>query len=323
MHLFLLLLDGLISGTYLLSILSSTPERFTSVLILMLFFLAFRTLSLAWHPLFSIINILLIAYLWQDNGVFLLIAYSIYAVIYFYALSREKRLAELEEQNRLLQLSNQSLRQLSLMQEQLETQRAQTLLYEERSRIAQSIHDMLGHSLVAALLQLEAASSLKEKDPTRSFAMVEKATTTMREGVEHIRGAVREMNTPVSVRRLSQLELLIEELQTRTGRPIHLLVKGEAEKVPYAYWAIFRAQLEESLSNSVRHSTATELFVRLEVLPRHVRFEVKDNGEGGVIVKPGMGIESMKERALSVGGNLLISTEHGVSVTSLLPLEES
>jgi signal transduction histidine kinase len=130
------------------------------------------------------------------------------------------------------------------------------------------------------------------------------------------------MNISPGVRKFSELELLVEELQTRSGRPIQLTLRGDPQQIPYRYWGIFTSQLEESLSNSVRHSQATELFVRLDVLPKHVRFEVRDNGESGVNISPGMGIESMKERAMAVGGRLILDATQGVSVTSLLPLEE-
>ncbi len=322
MYIFLLVLDLLINAAYIFFVYMTHIDMFLYVLIVMLFFLAFRVLSLSVHIGFSLVNLVLLIWLWRFDGLYLLIAYLLYISLYLYLSSREQRMRELEEQNRLLQLSNQSLQRLQIMQEQLQQQRAQTLLYEERNRIAQKIHDMLGHSLVAALLQLEAALSLKEKDPQRSFSIVEKSTATLREGVEQIRGAVREMNTSSGVRKFSELELLVEELQSKAGRAIQLTLRGNPEKIPYKYWAIFTSQLEESLSNSVRHSSATELFVRLEVLPQHVRFEVRDNGEGGVDIVPGMGIESMKERALAAGGKLILDTSHGVSVTSLLPLEE-
>lgn len=322
MHIFLLLLDFLINGAFVFYTLMTRPDSFYQVLIVMLFFFAFRALSLSVHIGWSIANLILLVWLWKYDGLFVLVAYLLYASLYIYLSSRELRVRELEEQNRLLQLSNQSLRQLRIMQEQLEQQRAQTILFEERSRISQKIHDMLGHSLVAALLQLEAALSLRQSNPEKSFQMVETSTGTLREGVEHIRGVVREMNISPGVRKFSELELLVEELQTRSGRPIQLTLRGDPKQIPYRYWGIFTSQLEESLSNSVRHSQATELFVRLEVLPKHVRFEVRDNGESGVNISPGMGIESMKERAMAAGGRLILDATQGVSVTSLLPLEE-
>ncbi|MFC2070647.1 sensor histidine kinase, partial [Chloroflexota bacterium] len=87
---------------------------------------------------------------------------------------------------------------------------------------------------------------------------------------------------------------------------------------------------QESMTNVRRHSQAQEVEVRLEKSGEAVELIVKDNGQGFSLEEleespPGYhGINIIKERAESLGGNLNISTApgEGTALMVSLPFEK-
>jgi signal transduction histidine kinase len=80
---------------------------------------------------------------------------------------------------------------------------------------------------------------------------------------------------------------------------------------------------QEAITNALRHSGSTDVTVRLAARPRGVVLEVRDRGSGfdPDHTSGGLGLDSMRERAASVGGTLAItSTEgNGTSVRLTVP----
>jgi signal transduction histidine kinase len=79
--------------------------------------------------------------------------------------------------------------------------------------------------------------------------------------------------------------------------------------------------MREALTNSLKHSSATVIKVKIEVMSKLVKMEVRDNGKGEAAVKKGMGLSGMEERAGAAGGKLIIDGSDGFSVITLLPVE--
>lgn len=78
--------------------------------------------------------------------------------------------------------------------------------------------------------------------------------------------------------------------------------------------------IQESLNNVIRHARARNVIILLEAENRIVRLKIQDDGVGFTLEEAlpfkkgegiGMGLLSMRERAASVGGRLLIQTAPG------------
>jgi signal transduction histidine kinase len=90
----------------------------------------------------------------------------------------EKRTAELEQANRTLAVT---------MQEKAETL-AEMSVMQERSRIASETHDVVGHTLTAAIVQLEATKRISEQGQV-PLDKLELIGTLVRKGLDDIRRA--------------------------------------------------------------------------------------------------------------------------------------
>jgi signal transduction histidine kinase len=80
---------------------------------------------------------------------------------------------------------------------------------------------------------------------------------------------------------------------------------------------------QEALTNVVRHSRATTCTVRLALDPGNVRLEVTDDGCGFVEHRIGVGLHTMRERAVELGGSCSVvsSPGAGTTVSVTLPRE--
>jgi signal transduction histidine kinase len=81
---------------------------------------------------------------------------------------------------------------------------------------------------------------------------------------------------------------------------------------------------QEALHNALRHAGASCVTVALSTTPRLVVLEVSDDGHGfapdAPSGGPGLGLESMRERAATAGGRLAIrSGPKGTTVRMTVP----
>ncbi len=318
---FLLFCDFVIVTSYAIACFFVAPESISHVFLLLLFFIDLRALSLAIHDAFSIGNALLLFFLWDYVPFLLILLYAFYAVLYYYLSLQEKKIKSLTEENTSLKLEAQQVRLYRLLQDKYESQITINSQLRERQRIAQEIHDLLGHSVTASILQVEAAKSIMDKEPEKSKALLSQAADSMRAGVDNIRSAVHKMRAEVPDMRTRDMQAVIDRFRRDSGMQIIYSLQGDAEKVRMDIWEALRGNLHEALSNVIRHSHATQVKVCIQVLPGVVRLEVKDNGAGSDNYSEGMGISGMRSRVSALGGTLIVrgSRGQGTTVISIIP----
>lgn len=321
MKLFLLLTDLLILSGYGVYALL-TFQGFSGILVVLLFFFAVRVLALAVHPAFSFINLALVYFLLPYQPLILVSAYLFYTALYVYLDRRENQQKLLTQENTALKIEQNNIMRYQFMKENYESQVALNARLEERRVIAQQIHDLLGHSLTAAALQLEAASELVDQEPERARGLMQGAAGQLRQGIVQVREAVHQMRAEVPALKLAELQSMLDRIRLDSGLMIEFVIKGQPEGLPGSLWQVILGNAREALTNVIRHSRATKAEVSLKILPGMVRLEVGDNGRGCEDVIEGMGISGMRQRAQEQGGSLIVRSEGGFRVITLLPRKE-
>ena len=168
----------------------------------------------------------------------------------------------------------------------------------ERDRLAGDLHDLLGHDLVALRVNLEAARR-HEGDIARghldqAHELAGRMLTDVRDLVRATRPT--EIDLPAALRELARgvprphVELDIEE-------PLGLTDPDVAEV------ALRCAQ--EALTNAMRHSDASNLWIGVRREPHKLIVTARDDGRGaGPEFVPGSGLEGMQRRAARLGGKV-------------------
>ncbi|OCR24058.1 histidine kinase [Pseudomonas syringae] len=196
---------------------------------------------------------------------------------------------------------------------------------QERTRLAQTLHDDLGQYLAgiraqACLLRMVADQS----DVVRSTALgLEANCEQLQLG---FRALIRDLY-PVVLQHLplpEAMTLLAEHWRSAHGIECVLLVDPQLpELTPAARTHLYRL-LQEALTNVVRHANASQVRVSLRRLSARLVMEIRDNGCGAMPPqRPGVGLYSMRERARCLRGELHIETQPGAGWTLALniPLE--
>jgi two-component system sensor histidine kinase UhpB len=191
----------------------------------------------------------------------------------------------------------------------------------ERRRIAQELHDQIGQNLTAVVLELKRLQGHVTDEWADTLA---DAQELARESLEELRRISYELR-PAALDDLglrSALESLATAVARRADIDVALEVAPDLPPLPAdVELAVYRIA-QEALTNAVRHSGCTRLRVRLSAEDDAVYLRVADDGRGlGELPRSGGGVRGMRERALMIGGRLVlgVSDEGGVEVELSIP----
>jgi two-component system sensor histidine kinase UhpB len=192
----------------------------------------------------------------------------------------------------------------------------------ERRRIAQELHDEVGQSLTAVLLELKRA--VERADDADLRADLRHAQETTRESLDEVRRLARRLRPGVleDLGLVSALTSLATELSTHTGLAIiHDFQPGLPALDEQTELVIYRVA-QEGLTNVARHGDATHVEISLRHSDGVVRLRIRDDGRGLGVSHEGAGIRGMRERALLIGAtvDLGASPTGGAEVNLLVPL---
>jgi NarL family two-component system sensor histidine kinase LiaS len=188
-------------------------------------------------------------------------------------------------------------------------QRIQEIISQERNRLARELHDSVSQQLFGASMMMSAINEtrpLSEDRETKQLKMVEEmihqSQLEMRALLLHLR--------PVALKGKT-LQEGIAELLVELSQKVTMEIQWKVEDISLDKGIedhLFRI-LQESVSNTLRHSKATKLEVLLIERDELVIMRVVDDGVGFEIQdeKAGSyGMQNMHERAVEVGGTLKV-----------------
>jgi len=123
---------------------------------------------------------------------------------------------------------------------------------------------------------------------------------------------------------LPALEWYVREFSRRFSIPVNLDCDPDLGRLPEAWETCIYRSVQEALTNTIRHSAATEVWVALRQAGEEITLLVEDNGQGFEFTSPtgGLGLIGMSERANELGGSLTVETknEKGARIRIVLPL---
>ncbi|WP_416978937.1 HAMP domain-containing sensor histidine kinase [Streptomyces sp. T028] len=179
----------------------------------------------------------------------------------------------------------------------------------ERHRIAQELHDEIGQSLTAVLLDLKRVAD-QAADPVRE--QLHEVQETTRASLDEIRRIARRLRPGVleELGLTSALKALAAEF---TGPTMSVRPHTDADLPPLDHdteLVLYRVA-QESLTNAARHSGARRVDLTLKHTPAGVELSVRDDGHGIYGAPEGAGISGMRERALLIGADLTLGPGPG------------
>ncbi|WP_344325718.1 HAMP domain-containing sensor histidine kinase [Streptomyces macrosporus] len=181
----------------------------------------------------------------------------------------------------------------------------------ERRRIAQELHDEVGQSMTAVLLELKRAA---DRAPDRELrAELQHAQEITRESLDEVRRLARRLRPGVleDLGLVSALTALAGDFATHTGLTVRRRFDTDLPPLDRERELVLYRVAQESLTNAARHADAAHVEVGLRRTADGVVLSVSDDGRGIGLAAEGAGIRGMRERALLVGATLDIDTSPG------------
>lgn len=213
----------------------------------------------------------------------------------------------------------------------------QKIKYDEREQISRDIHNSVGHTIMAAVMSLDAAEVVYNIDSNKAMEKIKFANIRMRESLESIRKAVRGINNDMDEHTVEDMIHLINVNTDKLRRDFNIKIRTKSvhseqqlrKKIisikQIDFWI---GALQELVTNSIKHGNATAIIVMINIDESSICMVVQDNGTGienmdnlNELLSAGFGIRKIKDYLISIGGTLNMENQEGMVVTLKMPIK--
>lgn len=219
--------------------------------------------------------------------------------------------------------------QAEIAQSEVAALRSDLALSDQRASLSREIHDSIGNALAATVLRMEVMGRLREKDGDMQGAdLFREEADVVRQSMQQIRDWTF-LNHPWSVDApLSEvLSREVSRWSRRTGIQVQINGSSEIDRLGTHQTIPVLRIVQESLTNVVRHGVNVDIVnITVKLTSNNISITISDNGTCASTQdgSSGLGMESMRGRANSLGGFLTTNaTDKGFAVQVDLPLERT
>jgi len=239
-----------------------------------------------------------------------------------------ERTTELERQNQEL---NRIATDLQTLHHELTEAQMRQMLAEERSRIAQELHDRVQQTLFT--IGLNADWTIQNVSPDSAiYHPLHSIKRLASLGTAQVRDAIFALSSTEAQEGslVSMLYTLIQNLRETSSIEADLVVAEWAIQLPLHIESALFIIAQEALSNVRRHAQATIVIVTIQVNSGQAMLVIQDNGVGlSDHIRQSyqkntvhLGLKGMQHRVEELGGQLLLANgeEGGLIVKAVIPL---
>ncbi|MEO7446276.1 MAG: 7TM diverse intracellular signaling domain-containing protein, partial [Ferruginibacter sp.] len=224
-----------------------------------------------------------------------------------------------DKENLLLKMNAQQLANTKILME---------VQQEERSQVANELHDVAGSLLSAAKFNLSSLIEKKNNLPESTVAQLEKTE----EAVSQVSDMVRNLShalSPVMLEKLglkTSLEKIIEIFNAPGKINIRLLILGFNEYEPglHKYYMALYGIIYELLNNIVKHSRAQNALVQVTEHGDAYTLMVEDDGIGLGDKNENLGLAGIKSKIKYLNGSYAADANQpqGLIITIEIPIQQ-
>lgn len=215
-----------------------------------------------------------------------------------------------QRQKHRILMANLQLSQYTNTLEHLATTR-------ERNRLARELHDTIAHTLSGVSVNLEALKTFSGVENEEMQAMIDSSLEATRTGLSETRRALRDLRAqPLEDLGLElALRQMAASIAERAGLELVINVESPLPYLAPNIEQVFYRIAQEALENAARHANATLVSIDLRQVDEAVVMNILDDGKGfdetDVNFEEHFGMKGMRERAITIGADLVIESEPG------------
>jgi signal transduction histidine kinase len=210
---------------------------------------------------------------------------------------------------------------------------------QERSRIAQELHDVVTHNVSVMVVQAGAARTVMQAAPEKAheaLLAVESGGRAAMTDLRHVMGlltlngdnpdqmaAEEDLAPPPGLDQVAALASRVRD----TGVPVELTVTGHPAPLSLGMGLAAYRVVQEALTNTVKHAVGARVTITIDYAPRVLRVEVADTGGTPAVSArsgSGRGLIGLRERLAVYRGTLEAGElpTGGYRLRAVIPMEE-
>jgi signal transduction histidine kinase len=199
---------------------------------------------------------------------------------------------------------------------------------EERRSISRELHDEVGQSLGALLVEVGQLSKLVPPDDKVTQAQIAHIKSVTETAVKSIRDIALLLRPPMldDLGLIPALEWQAREISRRGDMEVEVHSQNVSEDLGDEMKVTVYRLVQEALNNAATHASAKNAKVTVAQVSDKITIEITDDGHGfNPKRQRGMGILGMEERVRRLGGTFTIESAHakGATVKAELPLHHA
>ena len=188
----------------------------------------------------------------------------------------------------------------------------------ERRSISRELHDEVGQSLGALLVEVGRFAASVPSNNTQIKGHLDKIKSIAETTVENVRNIALLLRPSMldDLGLIAALEWQGREVSRRSEMEVEIQSEEGSEKIPDEYRICIYRLVQEALNNAARHSSAKNARVTVERTANKILVCVSDDGHGFDPQRVrGLGILGMEERVRHLGGLFTIDSKPGSGTT--------
>jgi signal transduction histidine kinase len=183
------------------------------------------------------------------------------------------------------------------------------LVDSERLRLAQEVHDIVGHGLAAIRMQADVALHLRRTRPEQAHRALETISRSSAEALDELRLALREVR-PADITQddagrsghgLDGVAELCQRVRD-AGVDVALTVVGQRRRLPDPVETTAYRVVQESLTNILKHAPTRRATITISYRQAALELDVQNPSTATGPAGHGLGIPGMRRRVESLHG---------------------
>ncbi|MGL4990811.1 MAG: sensor histidine kinase [Sarcina sp.] len=226
---------------------------------------------------------------------------------------RKKNKVTVYEMNKELKAQNEKLQDYAQKLEEM------TIL-NERTRVAQELHDSLGHYLMAISMHLDILDKINKDDKVST--VIQKTKILTKDGISELRKTVFELKELKDSNILStSIESLTKNLSTLNEIEFNVDIDEKIEKFSPFIKDIIYKTVQEAITNGIKHGHANKFMINISISDK-IRFSIENNGSTPKDILKSNGLKGIEERLSLARGDVKFISENGFKIICSIPIEE-
>lgn len=196
------------------------------------------------------------------------------------------------------------------------------LIARERSEISQELHDSIGHSLMAVLMNIRFLKAIMPRENGKLTEQVNEIEKLLKGCVTSLRGSVSDLRKlDDNIRLKDEIEHIAHKFNALGFVKIELDFDDLADTAQKQIKSAIYKTIREGITNSIRHGNASKIMISIRCPKEQIELIIRDNGLGCADIHKSVGLCGILERVKDVKGKAWFTSQKnkGFTIRALLP----